>query len=34
MINSIAVASGVAISVPTFEALLFNAITAPRFFGK
>ena len=34
MTSSMAVARGVAISVPTFETLVFSAITAPRFFGK
>jgi Flp pilus assembly protein protease CpaA len=34
MHRSRAVARGVAISVPTFDALVFNAIMAPRLFGK
>jgi hypothetical protein len=32
--SSKTVARGVAINVPTFDILVFSAITAPRFFGK
>jgi len=34
MHSSRAVARGVAISVPTFDTLVFNAIMAPRLFGN